>query len=186
MYETDSVDTQVAFHERTHLRIMRMSSLWSPRPVQAANAMLAISKLKNTKSTGHDQINLQHIKESLMVTIPYITLIINTSIVTNVFPKSWKHSIIIPIHKSGDIEVPTNFRPINLLPILSKILEKVISTQLTMYLENNNLVNESQYAYRNNRSTEQSLVNVTEQIYNLLTKVKSPYLSFSIFPKTLI
>ena len=74
----------------------------------------------------HDQMNLQHIKESLMVTIPYITLIINTSIVTNLFPKPWKHSIIIPIHKSGDTEEPTNFRQINLLPILSKILEKVI------------------------------------------------------------
>ena len=115
-------------HERTHPRITRKSSLWSPQPVQAADVILAISKLKNTKSTGHDQINLQHIKESLMVTIPYITLIINTSIVTKVFPKPWKHSIIIPIHKSGDIEEPTNFRPINLLPILSKILEKVIST----------------------------------------------------------
>ena len=89
-----------------------------------------------------------------MVTIPYIPLIINTSIVTKVFPKPLKHSIIIPIHKSGDIEEATNIRPINLLPILSKIFEKVVSTQLTEYLENNNLLNESQYAYRNNSSTE--------------------------------
>ena len=100
-----------------------------------------------------------------MVTIPYIALIINTSIVTKVFPKPWKHSIVMPIHKSSDIEEPTNFRPINLLPILSKILEKVISTQLTEYSENNNLLNESQYVSRNNSSTEQALVNVTEQIY---------------------
>ena len=114
-------------------------------------------KLKNTNSTGHDQINLQHIKESLMVTIPYITLIINTSIVTKVYPKPWKHSIITPIHKSGDIEEPTNFRPIHLLPILSKILEKIISIQLTDYLEKHNLSNESQYAHRNNTSTEQAL-----------------------------
>ena len=83
--------------------------------------------------TGHDQINLQHIKERLMATIPYITLI-NKSKVTNVFPKPWKHSIIIPIHKSCDIEEPTNFRPINLLQILSKILEKVISTQIKVVL----------------------------------------------------
>ena len=69
-----------------------------------------------------------------MVTIPCITLIMNTSIVTKVFPKPWKHSIIIQIHKSGDIEEPTNFRPINLLPILSNILEKVTLTQLTEYL----------------------------------------------------
>ena len=109
-----------------------------------------------------------------MVSIPYITLIINTSIVTKVFPKPWKHPIIIPIHKSGDIEEPTNFRPINLLPILSKILENFISTQLTEYLENNNLLNESQYAYRNNSSTEQALVNVsyTEQIYKYIDKGK--------------
>ena len=80
--------------------------------------------------------------------------------------------IIIPIHKSGDIEEPTNFRPINLLPILSKILEKVISTQLREYLENNNLLNESQYAYRKNSSTEQALVNVTEQIYKPIDKDK--------------
>ena len=66
-----------------------------------------------------------------MVTIPYITLIVNTSIVTKVFPKPWKHTIIITIHKAGDIEEPTNFRPINLLLILSKILEKVILTQLS-------------------------------------------------------
>ena len=74
-----------------------------------------------------NKINLQHINESLMVTITYIPLIIITSIATKVFHKQWKHSIIIPIHKSGDIEEPTNFRPINLLPVLSKILEKVIS-----------------------------------------------------------
>ena len=53
--------------------------------MQAANVTLAISKLKNTKSIEHDQINLQHIKESHMVTTPYITLIINTSIITKVF-----------------------------------------------------------------------------------------------------
>ena len=115
---------------------------------------------------------LLHIKESLMVTIPYITLIINTSIVTKVFPKPLKQSIIKPIHKSCDIEDPTNFRPINLLPILSKILEKVISTQLTEYLEINNLLNESKYAYRNNSSTEPALVNVTEQIYKSIDKGK--------------
>ena len=152
-HQTNGFDMQ-AKHERTQPRITRKSSLWSPQPVPAADVILAISKLKNTKSTGHDQINLQHITESLMVTIPYITLIINTSIVTKVFPKPWKHSIIIPIYKSGDIEEPTNFRSTNSLPILSKILEKVISTQLTEYLENNNLLNESEYAYRNNSSTE--------------------------------
>ena len=111
-HQTNGFDMQ-AEHERAHPRIMRNSSLWSPQPVQAADVILAISKLKNTKS-----INLQHIKECLMAAIIYITLIIDTSMVKKVFPKPRKHSIIIPIHKSGAIEEPTNFRPINLLPIL--------------------------------------------------------------------
>ena len=84
----------------------------------------------------------------------------------------------MPIHKSGDIEEPTNFRPINLLPILSKIWEKVISTQLTKCLENNYLLNESKYAYRNNSSTEQALVNVMEQFYKSIDKGKISLLVF--------
>ena len=72
-----------------------------------------------------------------MVTISYITLIINTSIVTKVSPESWKYSIIIPIRKPCDTDEPTKLRPINinLLSILSKKLEKVISIQLSEYLE---------------------------------------------------
>ena len=53
---------------------------------------------------------------------------------------------------------------------------------LHFYLENNNLLNESQYAYRNNSSTGQALVNVTEQIYKSINKGKI----FSLFPKPLI
>ena len=133
-HQTNRFDGQ-ARHERTHSGSRESPRCaWSPQPVHSGDVILAISKLKNTKSTGHDLINLQHIKESLMVTFPYITLIINTSRVTKVFPKPWKHSIIIPIQKSGDIEEPTNFRPMNLLSILSKILEKVIATQLAEYL----------------------------------------------------
>ena len=109
-------------HEKTHSKdYEKVFKLWCPKPVQAADVILAIPKLKNTKSTGHDQINLQHIKESLMVTIPYSTrMIINTPIVMQkgikVLPKPLQHSIVIPIHQSGDIGELTNFRPINLLP----------------------------------------------------------------------
>ena len=115
--------------EKTHQLITWRFSLWSQQPVQAADVILAISKLKNIKSTGYDQINLQHRRKSNGYNSIH-TLIVNTSIATKVFPKPWKHSIIIPIHKSGDIE-----EPIHLLPILSKILEKVIAPHLTESLE---------------------------------------------------
>ena len=62
VFHSNGFDVQ-ARHERTHPRITKTSSLWSPQPVQAADVILAISKLKITKSTGHDQINLQHVKK---------------------------------------------------------------------------------------------------------------------------
>ena len=69
--------------------------------------------LKLNANSIHCSFNLQHIKESLMVTILCITLIINISIVTKVFPKLWKHTIIIPIHKS--VKGKTSFMARNLL-----------------------------------------------------------------------
>ena len=63
-HQTNGFDEQ-ASHERTHSQITRKSSLWSTQPVQAADVILAISKLKNTKSIGHDQINLRHISKKI-------------------------------------------------------------------------------------------------------------------------
>ena len=56
-------------HERTYSRITKKTPVWRPEQVQASDLPLAISKLKNTKSKGRDQINLQHINEGCMVTI---------------------------------------------------------------------------------------------------------------------
>ena len=75
-----------------------------------------------------------------------------------------------------DIEEPTNFGPINLLPIRSKTIERVISIQLKENLEKK-VLNESQYAYQNNSRTEQALVNIAEQIYKSMDESKSHYLS---------
>jgi hypothetical protein len=104
--------------------------------------------LKNTEAVGHDNIGLQYIKDSFLVTAPMLCLIINTSIAKNKFSDQWKHSIIKPLHKSGDIDTASNYRPISLLPVLWKILEKVITNQLSIHLDESNLLHENQYAYR--------------------------------------
>ncbi|KAF2351298.1 Reverse transcriptase domain [Trinorchestia longiramus] len=122
--------------------------------------------LKNTKAVGHDNISLQYIKDSFNVTAPLLHLIINTSIATNKFPDPWKHSIIKPLHKAGDINTASNYRPISLLPVLSKILEKVIFNQLSTHLHKSNLLHPNQYAYRKYTSTQDALLNVTEKIYS--------------------
>ncbi|KAF2346326.1 Reverse transcriptase domain [Trinorchestia longiramus] len=122
--------------------------------------------LKNTKAVGHGNISLQYIKDSFIVTAPLLHLIINTSIVTSKFPDQWKHSIIKPLHKAGDINTASNYRPISLLPVLFKILEKVISNQLSTHMDKFNLLHPNQYAYRKHTSTQDVLLNITEKIYS--------------------
>ena len=111
------------------------------------------SSLKNTGSYGNDGISVRFLKDSLSVTAFYITIIINTSMATGIVPTSWKHALVVPSHKSKDKDDPSNYRPISLLPIISKIMEKVISEQLSDYLERNNLLSNKQFGFRRKLST---------------------------------
>ena len=90
----------------------------------------------------------------------------NTSIVTGTFPTSWKHALVVPLHKNGDTNDISNYRPISLLPILSKVLEKIVATQLVSYLEANKLLSNNQHGFRPKLSTETALTVITDKIYN--------------------
>ena len=147
-----------------------------PQPVSVDTIILIVKDLRETSSVGIDGISLRFVKDSLPVMAFYYTLVVNTSIVTGKFPKLWKHPLIAPVYKTGDEEEVGNYRPIALLPILSKILEKVISIQLMDHLESNNLLSNTQHGFRTKLSTETALIRVTDAIYenidnNLITLV---------------
>ncbi|KAF2345054.1 Reverse transcriptase domain [Trinorchestia longiramus] len=82
-----------------------------------------------------------------------------------VFDK-WKYSIFKPLHKAGDINTASNYMPISLLPVVSKILEKVISNHLLTHLDKSNLLHPNRYTYRKHTSTQDALLNITEKIYS--------------------
>jgi hypothetical protein len=89
-----------------------------------------ITSLPENKSPGIDKIPTKVIKDSAPVIVPIITNI-NTSFKTCVFPSDWKFAEIFPILKEGDYEQASNNRPISLLPIMSKVCDKVALNQLT-------------------------------------------------------
>ncbi|MEL6989243.1 MAG: hypothetical protein AAGK97_15635, partial [Bacteroidota bacterium] len=95
-------------------------NFFSPSPVDIDTVILTVKDLNNTNSYGSDGIQLSYIKDSLPIIAFYITIIINTSIVTKKYPHSWKHPHVIPLFKAGDRDDKSNYRPISLLPILSK------------------------------------------------------------------
>ena len=148
------------------------SNTFRPQPIDSDTIILIIKSMKNSNSCGCDGIQLRFLKESLPVVIPYITCILNTSIVTGTFPQLWKEAIVVPILKSGDADQPQNYRPISLLPILSKILEKVIAKQLTNYLEENHLLSNTQHGFRARLSTETALTTLSNLLYDNIDNKK--------------
>ena len=161
-----SVDIPHNINDSDNLRCFK------PVPVDCETVILTIKGLKVTNACGSDGISLRFIKDSLFIIAFYITIIVNTSIVTNIYPSSWKYPHVIPAFKGGDSEDISNYRPISLLPVISKVLEKIISSQLTTYLEANKLLSKSQHGFRPKLSTETALLRISDRIYHNIDNKK--------------
>lgn len=129
-----------------------------------------INSLKNSSGRDIYDINVSLIKELKDVIISPLTKVINCCINSSTFPDALKLAKVVPIHKNGDIDNVNNYRPISLLPIFSKIVEKILCQQMISYLETNNLFNNSQFGYRSRKSTTAAILEflriVTEGIEN--------------------
>ncbi len=89
-----------------------------PQSVDTNTVILTVKDLKNTNSVGSDDIPLKFVIDGLYVIAFYLTCIVNTSLVTGVFPNAWKHAVVVPILENGDVENVNNYRPISLLPVI--------------------------------------------------------------------
>lgn len=120
--------------------------------------------LKNDSAPGLDKISNKLLKDIRSFIIPPLTHIFNNCIDVGVFPEVLKRSAIVPIHKKGDKDLVSNYRPISILPSLSKLLEKILNTRLIGFLENNNLLSENQFGFRKGRSANDAVLGLTEYI----------------------
>ena len=86
------------------------------------------------KAMGLDRIPACLLKDSAAVTTQSITFLVNLSLSTGIVPDQWRQARVVPLHKSGGREVMDNYRPISILPVISKIAEKAVNVQLQQYL----------------------------------------------------
>ena len=115
-----------------------------------------------TKATGLDCIGPRLLKIASSVITPSITYIINKSIESGVSPCTWKYAKVKPLFKTGDKDSVNNYRPISILPTLSKIIEKWIVTHFMSYLNKYQLLHKNQSGFRKNHSTESALILMTD------------------------
>lgn len=133
-------------------------------PVDQPEIENIIINLKNSASVGWDGIPTRILKSNIHILAPLITHICNLSISQGIFPIVFKKAVIIPVYKSGDRSCVNNYRPISILPAISKILEKALNNRLINYLENKNLLASNQYGFRKGKSTEDAVLDLTEFI----------------------
>ena len=133
-------------------------------PVTLPELSRCVKKMSASRAVGLDEVPLEAVRQCFAVIGPHLLRLINLSLRTKVFPDSWKTACIVPILKAGDPSVPSNNRPISLLSVLSKILEKVVCSQLTNYLSSAHLFSQSQYAYRVRHSTEDAVLAAVERL----------------------
>ena len=95
-------------------------------------------------------------------------------ITTGIFPDSFKKSKIIPLFKKGEPSLLVNYRPISLLPTISKIFERIIHNQMYDYFNDNNLLAEQQYGFRKLHSTEFAAVKLADYISKQMESGKIP------------
>ena len=115
----------------------------------------AIAKLTTSKSFGTGTISLQFLENS-------IAMLFNTSLETSNFPDIWKISRVAPIHKEGDKSEKSNYLPISVLPVISRLFERLVYDQLYQYLNSNNLLAKEQSGFRKLHSTLTCLIKSTD------------------------
>lgn len=136
--------------------------------VQEVHSVLM--NLKSESAPGWDGIQTKFLKMVSPIIVPVITHLTNLCFRNGVFPSCLKKSIVTPVHKGGETDNVNNFRPISVLPAVSKILEKLINSRLIDYLDKFNILSNTQFGFRKGKSTEDAVVALTNLVTQKLDK----------------
>ena len=133
-------------------------------PTTLAEVVKLIRSLQIHKAAGPDGITSYIIKKTETVLAPVLVKLFNKCLVQGTFPDSLKIAKIVPLHKGGAKEQPTNYRPISLLPQFSKLLEKIIKNRLSSFLDKNNILTKHQFGFRKSHSTELAITSIQDTL----------------------
>ena len=126
--------------------------------------VLDIIRLLETKSAGPNSIPVDLLKLVADLVVTPLCKIINNSFSSGLFPDALKLCKVIPIHKGESTQELNNYRPISLLSIFDKIIEKLMHKRLYGFLESHNILFDNQFGFRKNNSTSFALIQITERI----------------------
>ena len=131
-------------------------------PTSPSEINLIISKLASKKSPGHNLVTNKILKNLTPKALSYLASLFNSAMRIATFPSTWKHAIIVPIHKPGKpANSPLSYRPISLLPTLSKVYERILLKRIKPYLH---IIPKHQFGFKTQHSTCHQLQRISEII----------------------
>ena len=148
------------------------------REVAIEEVLLEIKNLKVSKPSGIDHISTRILKDALWILAHQFTWLLNLTIRLKSIPTDWKSAKISLVPKDGNLTDINNFRPIAILPVVSKVMEHLIQAQTMTYLEDNNILDQNQGGFRKNNSTTATTSSMLDDIYE---NINNQQLTFSVF-----
>ena len=141
-------------------------------PTSSREVLAIMKKIKRKVSEGYDEIPASLVIDGAEELSVPLSFLINRCLAHSVFPTAEKCAKITPVHKSDDKTVMDNYRPISILPVLSKVFERIVHNQLYTYLEENNLLSHCQFGFRRKSSTEHAVTYFSDFIRSSMDKGK--------------
>ena len=140
--------------------------------------LLEVIKGLKHSAVGYDELGAQHIKSSSSIIIQPLLHICNLSFTHGVFPDAMKIAKVIPLFKSGNYMKVNNHRPVSILPVLSKILERLMYNRLMKFVEDFDILYDFQFGFRKCHSTFMALASSVNHIVNAhsLVNTQSVYI----------
>ena len=140
--------------------------------IQREKVLRFLSTMDISKATGADMIGPRLLKFAAPYIADEVTYICNHSINNSVFPNKWKEAKVTPVYKNGSHEEVNNYRPISILPVMSKVLEKHVHDSLSEFLGEFDLLHKTQSGFRSQHSCETALVNMIDSWLDAIDKGK--------------
>ena len=141
--------------------------LFEIKTITSLDTLKILKELGNSTSEANDRIDVLSLKHGAQILHEPITHIINCSIESSVFATKWKIGKLLPLHKGKGLDPkdPHSYRPISLLPIMGKIVERVLQSQILGFMESSGQLNSNHHSYRKNHSTVTAMLDLSDKIF---------------------
>ena len=161
----EKLSTKIEHQDIDYATIRQLENTMVLTETTESEVYKIISNLKTKHSTDYYSFSNKFLKIVNPVVTPTLTKLLNRMIFEKTVPSSMKVSKVIPLFKNGTRQDPTNYRPIAITPIFSKVLEKILETRILKFFDKYNVLNTNQYGFRAKRKTVDAILELTEYVH---------------------